>query len=1036
MLACVTGSAPFVGRQRELAVLDQAWSRAVAGVGGLVVVRGGPGVGKSWLVEAFVERRRHEGHAVYSGQCWEAGGAPSYWPWTQALRLLVRSLGEARLHERLGRRLAFLQAVLPEEGQGTPSIGDEPQRARFQVFDAVGELLIEAALETPICIVLEDLHAADEESLLMLEFLARASPALIVGTYREREIAQGPHGPTMARVARRAASIDLAPLDQPATAELLAAAWGTAADPELVARIHQASEGNPLYLSELARHVKGSARRLEQLAIPAGIESAIAEHLRELDAPTRALLEAASVLGREVQIDRLARLVERRDDGVVRVLQAAMRAGLLQETGPGTVRFTHFMHRAVIHQGMPPAQRCALHLRAAELLLETTTQGEGPWSELAHHYYEAGYLGRDRVIEATTRAAHAATRRRAFSDAVALHRRARELSEQLGETGTSRHLELLLALGKAEIDAGMIEQGRATCDDAIAAARELRDAAALARGVLVRGSVFVLGVVDARLVGLLEEALGALGEHEVDLRAQMLARHAAALQPASNPEGPIALAREAIALARSSSNPRTLLVTLRYAVSAMMDLGRPAERLALNEEHVELAVALGEPNEALRGHLRLVMDALELPDLVRADDHLEAFSRLAEELGLARDQALAFGMRAVRANMEGRTVTAERWTEQMRSMVAHCRDPSLELTLALHELGALRSEGRHEAVLTRLDTLDVAAWPDRWGPATALALRASTLARLGRAEEGRSLLTPSDTRFLVANGDPMNLCFLGEVAAAAGDRTLALRVHQALEGRRGHCVSWGVLGSGWDGPVDRVLGLLECCLGRSEDAQRSFAAARDLCERLETPVHLEQVERDRGRMLGPTNDAPARPVPAPRPPVERLALRREGEAWLLEGRKPPLRFKDTRGMSMLARLLDEPGRELHVLDLSGSPRAVAGDAGPVLDDRARAEYRRRAEQLRTELAEAESWNDPVRAERARQELEMLSRELARAVGLGGRDRASRSSIERARVNVQRRIRDAVRRIGEHDEMLGRHLLRAVRTGTYCAYEPD
>ena len=107
----------------------------------------------------------------------------------------------------------------------------------------------------------------------------------------------------------------------------------------------------------------------------------------------------------------------------------------------------------------------------------------------------------------------------------------------------------------------------------------------------------------------------------------------------------------------------------------------------------------------------------------------------------------------------------------------------------------------------------------------------------------------------------------------------------------------------------------------------------------------------------------------------------------------------------------------------------------LLDEEARRQYRARVLELEEELEEAESWNDPARAERARQELEFIQQELSQALGLGGRERKVGSAAERARVNVQRRIRDAIRRIESHHPGLGKHLDRSVRTGTYCAYEP-
>jgi hypothetical protein len=113
-----------------------------------------------------------------------------------------------------------------------------------------------------------------------------------------------------------------------------------------------------------------------------------------------------------------------------------------------------------------------------------------------------------------------------------------------------------------------------------------------------------------------------------------------------------------------------------------------------------------------------------------------------------------------------------------------------------------------------------------------------------------------------------------------------------------------------------------------------------------------------------------------------------------------------------------------------------GDAGALLDPQAKREYRARLEDLRAEIEEAESFNDPERAARAREEMEFIARELSSAVGLGGRDRKAASNAERARVNVTRAVKGVIRRIAADDESLGRELETTVHTGYFCRYEPD
>ncbi|TPV92722.1 MAG: hypothetical protein B7733_24265 [Myxococcales bacterium FL481] len=172
---------------------------------------------------------------------------------------------------------------------------------------------------------------------------------------------------------------------------------------------------------------------------------------------------------------------------------------------------------------------------------------------------------------------------------------------------------------------------------------------------------------------------------------------------------------------------------------------------------------------------------------------------------------------------------------------------------------------------------------------------------------------------------------------------------------------------------------------------------------------------------------------------DELRLERDGEYWLVA--RGPVRFRlsDTKGVRLLARLIAEPDREFHALDLAAEGRGLdcggSTTTGPILDDDARDQYRQRVVSLKAELVEAETWNDPARAERARTELEFVTQQLKGAIGLGGRGRQGTSASERARVSVQRRIRDAIRRIEQQDADLGRQLVRAVRTGTYCSYSP-
>src|SRR3984885_9560372 len=196
---------------------------------------------------------------------------------------------------------------------------------------------------------------------------------------------------------------------------------------------------------------------------------------------------------------------------------------------------------------------------------------------------------------------------------------------------------------------------------------------------------------------------------------------------------------------------------------------------------------------------------------------------------------------------------------------------------------------------------------------------------------------------------------------------------------------------------------------------------------------------------------------------EQAIFRKEGEYWTVGCGGNAFRLKDTKGLGYIAHLLRHPTSEFHVLDLaggiagqrdageisqSGLPRgeedlekagihvASLGDAGEMLDDQAKASYRRRLSELREELEEAKELSNFDRAEQAEAEIDALTRELSRAVGLGGRNRKAASASERARQSVTKTIKAVLDRIAQSDRALGEVLSRGIKTGTFCSYQPD
>jgi hypothetical protein len=253
---------------------------------------------------------------------------------------------------------------------------------------------------------------------------------------------------------------------------------------------------------------------------------------------------------------------------------------------------------------------------------------------------------------------------------------------------------------------------------------------------------------------------------------------------------------------------------------------------------------------------------------------------------------------------------------------------------------------------------------------------------------------------------------------------------------------WDEVGAPYEAALARI-GLAESLRadGSEHRAALEFEAARTILDRIkgaQTTHEAADVERqaalDEARAAAPST------------------FRREGDYWLLVFAGRTARVRDLKGLRYLARLLAQPEQEFHVLDLvaaengsaapagrgkpAGISRVRLGDAGAMLDEQAKKAYRRRLAEIEEDIEQAHALGHADRAAQADSERDFLLRELARAVGLGGRDRRAASVSERARVAVTRAIRHGIARIAEHHPELAEHLERAIRTGTYCAYIPD
>jgi DNA-binding SARP family transcriptional activator len=327
----------FVGREPERAELIAGLDDAFACHGRLFLVVGEPGIGKSRLAEQLTEHARIRGARVLVGRCWEAGGAPAYWPWVQALRGYIRASEPEALGAQLGDAAADLAQLLPELARLFPRLPEPPslesEGARFRLFEGISSFLRNAAQVRPLVLVLDDLHAADEPSLLLLQFVAREiadSRLLVICAFRDVDPSlRDPLSSALAQLVRepQAAQVALPGLSTRDVGEYIELSTGVEPTTPLAQAIHAKTEGNPLFVVETVRLLDAERRIADasvEPRIPLGVRAVIDQRLRRLSEGCRSLLLAASVLGREFGLDALTRLSELPRDALLDMLDEAL----------------------------------------------------------------------------------------------------------------------------------------------------------------------------------------------------------------------------------------------------------------------------------------------------------------------------------------------------------------------------------------------------------------------------------------------------------------------------------------------------------------------------------------------------------------------------------------------------------------------------------------------------------------------------------------------------------------------------------------
>jgi len=640
------------------------------------------------------------------------------------------------------------------------------------------------------------------------------------------------------------------------------------------------------------------------------------------------------------------------------------------------------------------------------------------------------------------------------------------------------------------------QRAAALAREAIAAGAGIEAKDLLARAALGYGRVSETGRVDQDLIRLLEEALSVLAAGDGALRSRVLARLAIALYFSPDRQRGEDYSRAAVAMAERLGDRAAqvhALVALHFTIWGPDSLD---ERLRVATQVVQHAEAIGERETELEARVWRIADLLEAGEVERGRNEHQAFVGLAERLRFPLYLWYARLQQSMYAAFDGEFALAETLARSalelgQRAALPNAHPFFVSQLLAVRILQGRAGELAQEVAALAEQAPGMAIW--RVGHILCLVQRGETETAqraLRRFAEAGFAQLPRDGMWLHC------LTLLAHASHRLGDAGGAASLYDLLlpYARRNCMAAFAIAGTG---PVARTLGELALLLGRSDEAIEHLEAAAEVLTRMHSRPYLATVrcrlaqaiqtrdperipamladvlstardlgmaelEQSAATLAATTAVPPPRSAPPSPPPTDSTAaadpnvsqFRREGDYWSITLDGFTIRLKDSKGLRYIHRLLGQPGVEIHSIELSRLDAGVVspaprrredamesvvgdlGDAGEILDAQAIAAYRRRLRDLREEIEEASENNDLGRLAQLQHESDLLLQQLAAGTGLGGRRRRAGAHAEQARVNVTKAIRAALDKIGREDEDIGRRLSASIRTGAFCAYEPD
>jgi len=616
-----------IGRDAETVLLADAFKRVEAGEGReIVLISGEAGIGKTTLATQAARAAFEAGAIVLLGRCDEDLGVP-YGPFVEALSHYVTRAPEEALHahvQSVGAELAKMVPALQQRlGELPAARSADPDTERYLLYNAVVDLLGQMSEDKPLVLLLDDLQWADKPSLQLLRYVVANTTSLrllIVGTYRHSELSSShPLTEGLAALRREAgvSRIALFGLDDTGVRTFMEATAGHDLDNdgvELAHALYRETDGNPFFVGEVLRHLAetgaiyrddtgrwAAAADLEAMAMPDSVRLVIGSRVARLGRDVSRVLPLAAVIGREFDLDLLARVTERTEDELLDLLDAATAVALVREvpSAPGRYCFAHALIQHTLYQDLGSTRLARAHRQVAEAI--EAIVGDRPGhrvGELAHHWISATQpVNIAKAISYARQAGEAALAALAPDDAVRYFSQALQLVELAPNSDPLLGCDLRVQLGQAQRQAG-VSAFRETLLHAAQRARELHATDRLVQAALAnnRGWFSASGVIDIDKVAVLEAALSALDDDDDDHPKRALTLATLCNELSFGPlERRRALADEAKAVARRMPDPATLTRVLCLLNNPLQIPSALHERMADATEAVALAEVLGDP---------------------------------------------------------------------------------------------------------------------------------------------------------------------------------------------------------------------------------------------------------------------------------------------------------------------------------------------------------------------------------------------------------------------------------------------------------